>query len=710
VMAKKKQDSSYDGWDVNKVFVPFSAMKRDFPDKPPATARTFDMLLVTPKKQTLISMGTEYQIDKRNTLKTEFAVSNYDVNTFSTKNNGDDKGVAARVQFSNNSMLNAAKKLQLNSSLDYEYVQEKFKPLERLRYVEFTRDWGLPIVLNAATENILRLSSQLKNQTQSLTYQFMTYQRSDHYKGYQNLVQHTADMRGWLMNNQVTLTRFEGFAGKGSYFRPVVDISKLMKPLASMRLGVKYALEKNEIKDLKSDSLSPLSFYFDTYTAYLRSDERKKNKYGFSFFTRSDKYPSSKELVKGDKSYNYNTELQLLSNEHHQFSFSATYRILKVYDHTVSPQKDDRTILGRAEYMINEWKGLLVGNVLYELGTGQEQKRDYAYVEVPAGQGEYVWNDYDSNGRQSLNEFEIAAFRDQAKFVRIFIPTNVFTKANYTTINYSFAVNPKAVLNGSAMNGFSKFVARFNLQFSLQKTKKSIAKGDFEFNPFKYGIEDTALLTMNTSLPTMLSFNRFSNKWGFDLSNIYNTGKALLTYGYESRKQNDWIAKIRWNLTTSLSVDVNARKGLTALYTPSFANKNYELDIRSAEPRISFIQGTIFRLQTSYKLETKKNNPQYGGEKSVSNSLNLETKYNVLQNSSINARFTYNNIQYDYPTNTTVSYIILDGLLPGSNFLWGLDFTKRIFGNVEMNLQYEGRKPGKSNTVHVGRAAIRALF
>jgi len=49
VMAKKKQDSSYDGWDVNKVFVPFSAMRRDFPDKPPGTSRTFDQLLVTPK-------------------------------------------------------------------------------------------------------------------------------------------------------------------------------------------------------------------------------------------------------------------------------------------------------------------------------------------------------------------------------------------------------------------------------------------------------------------------------------------------------------------------------------------------------------------------------------------------------------------------------------------------------------------------------------
>jgi putative ABC transport system permease protein len=49
VMAKKKQDSSYDGWDVNKVFVPFSAQRRDFPDKPPGTSRTFDQMLVTPK-------------------------------------------------------------------------------------------------------------------------------------------------------------------------------------------------------------------------------------------------------------------------------------------------------------------------------------------------------------------------------------------------------------------------------------------------------------------------------------------------------------------------------------------------------------------------------------------------------------------------------------------------------------------------------------
>jgi putative ABC transport system permease protein len=49
VMSGKKQDSSYDGWDVSKIFIPFTAMQRDFPNKPPAIPTAFDQLLVTPK-------------------------------------------------------------------------------------------------------------------------------------------------------------------------------------------------------------------------------------------------------------------------------------------------------------------------------------------------------------------------------------------------------------------------------------------------------------------------------------------------------------------------------------------------------------------------------------------------------------------------------------------------------------------------------------
>jgi hypothetical protein len=670
-------------------------------------------VLVTPKKQQLISFGTDYQIDKNNLLKTEIAISNYDLNTFSSLHKSNDAAVATRLQYSNVLNVNAAKKLQLHSAVDYEYVQEGFRPVERLRFVEFSREWGLPLVVKPASENILRLSSGLKNSHSSISYQFMNYRRSDRYAGYQNLLQHVYNAGGWTINNQFTMTRFNSSAGNGTFIRPVVDMSRLLKKLSSIRLGVRYALEQNEIRNSAKDTLSPQSFSFDTYTAYLKSDEAKRNKWGLSFFTRSDKYPTPQAMVRGDRSYNTNFQLELLQSAKHQLLFNTTYRVLKVYNKTLSGQQEDQTILGRTEYIINEWKGLVTGNALYELGTGQEQRRDFAYIEVPAGQGEYTWIDANNDGIQQLNEFEMARFQDQARFIRIFTPTNQFTKANYTTFNYNLTINPKAVFAGGP-RGLQSFVARLNLQSSLQKSKKSMAKGGIEFNPFKFSILDTALLTNTTALLNTVSFNRFSTRWGFDISNIRNSGKALLTYGYETRQTIDWNLKLRWNLSSAVTVDINGKKAVNALYTPNFGNRNYELDIQQLEPRLSFIRGTVFRIQSSYKLEIKQNVPQYGGEKSVSHALHLETKYNVLQNSSIDAKFTYNKIDYKVPVtsakNLSVEYIMLDALRPGSNYLWTLDFTKRLLNNVEINLQYEGRMPADSRTIHVGRASVRALF
>ncbi|HLA52734.1 MAG TPA: hypothetical protein VK618_05500, partial [Flavitalea sp.] len=96
-------------------------------------------------------------------------------------------------------------------------------------------------------------------------------------------------------------------------------------------------------------------------------------------------------------------------------------------------------------------------------------------------------------------------------------------------------------------------------------------------------------------------------------------------------------------------------------------------------------------------------------------SANTEIKYNLLQNTSIQGKFTYNTIRFTSleavpNVNSTASYILLDGLLPGKNYLWNLDVSKRLSRNLEMNIQYEGRKPGTSRVVHVGRASIRAML
>lgn len=237
-----------------------------------------------------------------------------------------------------------------------------------------------------------------------------------------------------------------------------------------------YSLEHNELKNNRTDSISLNSFAFQTLQVYFRSPKNNLNRWGISWFTRTDKYPSGKELVKADRSQNINFFTELLKNEHHQFRLNMTYRDLAVVEKSLTRQKSDQSLLARAEFLMNEWKGLMTGNILYEVGAGQEQKRDFTFLEVPAGQGQYLWIDYDGNGIQSLNEFELAQFQDQARYIRIYTPTNDYIKADYNTFNYSININPRAVIDVYKATGLKKLIAKFNLQSSLQVFKKKLPK------------------------------------------------------------------------------------------------------------------------------------------------------------------------------------------------------------------------------------------
>jgi hypothetical protein len=53
---------------------------------------------------------------------------------------------------------------------------------------------------------------------------------------------------------------------------------------------------------------------------------------------------------------------------------------------------------------------------------------------------------------------------------------------------------------------------------------------------------------------------------------------------------------------------------------------------------------------------------------------------------------------------------MLDALVPGKNLLWSFDLTKRLGNNLELSFQYEGRKPGETKSIHIGRAALRAIL
>ncbi|MEO7121289.1 MAG: hypothetical protein ABIY62_09330, partial [Ginsengibacter sp.] len=446
------------------------------------------ILLVTPKKQQLISAGIQYFINDKSFVKAEMAISNYDVNTFSLKDKSADNGVAGKVEYSmQQAVLRSLKQgLTLHSDLTYEYVQDRFRPIERLRNVEFNRDWSLPFDAAPAAENLVTGTLQLNDAKNNyVKYQLTNYNRSDSFNGIRNSIEHQMIMNGWKIADKFYITNINSNTQKGSFIRPSIDISKLLPGLKNLTVGGGFSSENNQQLLKQYDTLSPLSFAFDLWQVYLKSNEKKLNRWGVTYFTRDDKIPFQKKLITGDKSQNVSLITEFLKNENRQFKFNITYRELHVVNQGTTSLQSDRSLLGRAEYAFHEWQGFIRGNALYELGSGQEQKREYTYVQVPTGQGYYTWVDYNKDGIPQLNEFEIAIYQDQKNWIRIFTPTNDYVKANYLQFNYSLDINPSAILKGKITNNLLKFLNRFSTSSALQINKKVVAQNNsFEFNPF----------------------------------------------------------------------------------------------------------------------------------------------------------------------------------------------------------------------------------
>ncbi|MBS1512215.1 MAG: hypothetical protein JST86_15305 [Bacteroidetes bacterium] len=675
------------------------------------------ILLVAPKKQQVISVGGEYLFSANTKLKVETAMSNYDVNLFSTKDKGNDKGYAAKLQFETKDrkveLFN--KPMTLQTNLGFEYVQALFKPLERLRDVEYLRNWGLPFVVDAADEQLANASVKVADKKNNYyAYEIANYKRSDHYSGIRQQVSNYTAVKNWKFTNSISLTNTSTQTDKGIYLRPTIDVAKELVQLKKMQFGINYTGEFNTQRNAATDTLNALSFAFSTWQLYLKSDQQKQNKWGVSYFTRTDRLPVQTKLQQADKSDNFNFTTEVMRNENRQLRMNITYRKLHIINAAISSQKADESLLGRTEYNFKEWKGLLNGSVLYELGAGQEQKREYTFFEVPAGQGEYTWIDYNNNGIKELNEFEIALYPDQRTYIKLFTPTNQYVKANYVQFNYNLDIVPKLAMHAHNLHGLNKLLYRSNTSSALQINKKNIANGNFQFNPFTRKLVDTTLLSLNSFLSNSYYYNRNSTKWGFDVTHSLSNNKALLSYGFESRKQRNLSGKVRWNLNRNFSTNIGFRQGINELNTSGvkFNNRNYHVEQNSIDPSLVYSYKSTFRVSITYSLQNKRNTID-SMEKATANALIAEMLYSILNNSTLNAKFTLNQINFTaYPgaANTTVGYVLLDGLLPGKNYLWNVDYTRKLAGNFEVNIQYEGRKPGDGRIIHTGRAAIRAIL
>lgn len=669
-------------------------------------------LLVTPKIQQGATVQAQYQVSKQTQISAAFSASRNDVNTFSSKQKENDVGTAIHVQLTHQTKAWGSQNNTLTWNAGAEIIGENFTTMERIRTVEFYRDWGMDLrLLTPMREQVLQAGISLKNkQVQNLQYNIARFTTSTQFSASRHTLAAAGVAAGFQYTLNTQYTQFTNQGAKGSFLKPTLQLSKVLNRLGGIQWFTQYSIERNVQFMANTDSVLANSFSFTTFQMGLKSNAKALNKWQLVYFTRADELPIAAKMQAADRSWNVQLQYELLKNLHRQWRVQANYRNLTVKIPNALAQQSDAAFVGRTEYTFKEWKGFVQGNVLYEVGRGQEQQRSLLFIQVPTGRGEYTWIDYNGDGIQQINEFEIAQFADQAKFVRFFTPTNRFVPTNYVQFNYNFQIVPRLLISPNATSIWAKYAKTLQFSSALQAQQKTLYNGVAEFNPFQKNIADSSLLQQGLVANNTLSINRFSSRWGVDVTYLIQQNKALLSFGTESRTQNEWNSKARVQINKQWTVDVAGRLGTQQLQTPSFENRNYRIVYSQYTPRLAYTLTTVFRAAVSLGVQNKQNTVGLVGETSTATIATIDAKYNAVNKTSISARFSSNSIVYKGDVNSPVSFFMLDGLAPGRNFLWNIDVTKRLINNLELSVQYEGRRPGNTNTIHLGRASIRALL
>ncbi len=665
-------------------------------------------LLVTPKQMQLFTVATDYTPRKNTKLSAEFASSNNNLNLFAPKNNANSKGYGFNFNFEDGSPLQKNNKLGwvLNTKSNYEFVSKTFSFIERYRTVEFNRDFNLENINSPANEHLLNGSIALyKSNLKNIGYALNMFLRQGNYSGYQHKINGAYQLKNYTIKYNGSLLNTNANLNSGNFYKQLASISR---PINNLILGLNLEQEHNFTKDKLSLKLTGNSFSFTQYTAYLQSLTSKQNKFKIDYTFRTDKLPRLSQLLNSAVANTINAALELTKNANSILNLSAGYRFT-THQNNFSKVKTAQTLLGRIDYQLNAFKGFINTSLYYEIGNGQEPKRDLVYLEVLPAQGVYAWNDYNNNGVKELNEFEIARFPDQAKFIRIFTPTTDFVQTNFTAINQTIRLQPSAILKNTT--GLNKLLNRFNNQLSYKIDRKILATTGWNaYNPFNTQINANNLVSLNSFFRNTLFFNRNNPVLGIDFNYLSNGAKIFLSNGFDTRNNHEIGVRFRLNPVRSTSFNLSLNNGNRRYLSELFTQRNFEINYLDLQPELSYQLNTNLRLGFLAIIARQKNATIYGGEKSNNLTLSTETRYNILNKGLLTGKLSYIKNNFKGNSNSAIGYEMLAGLQTGNNLTWGLGLQRNISAGVQINLNYEARKANDRNAIHTGNMQVRAFF
>lgn len=656
--------------------------------------------LVAPVRQQMATAALEYKLNEHLQIAGELAYSQLNSNTFSELNKGDDDALGSFFRISQDRQIKDS--VQLKNTIYWERVSSGFAYIERYRNVEFERKWNRSLINPSSTrinntEQIIQYDGEVKTKKGAYVLGMSTYQIDELFQG----------LSPSLGITQQLGKRFQ-MSAEGNYMASENRDSlstKAYQVLANTGYRINqssifsiFAQAESNAPELNGfDSFTASAFQFQSYGATL--NHQKDNGWNLSTTVnlRTDQKAIDRKFLWVSDGLNISANVSRV----HGNKRIALISSLRFLDQNVQfySAKKEQFLQQRVEYADNNHKRGYKVNFYLQSGTGREQKREFVFIEVPAGQGQYTWNDYNSNGVKEVNEFELSVFKDQAKYIKVYNLTNQFINANQHEGNLSLNLRPA--------NWFvhQKLLQNMSNQFNMRIVQRNNRKSLFILNPF---VSDSTVLSGSSLLRNSLIYN--SAKLGIEFTLRSTQAKQQLTYGTEENVSKDIIVKSRYNMGNHWQFDIEGENSNRQLNNDFFENRNFDWLSNVAKASISW-QNLKTRVAIIGALTQGSGSEGSSTDlKQTGQELSATYFYNMNVNTNLDASIKQSKITFNGSSNSPLGFQILNGLSAGDNYQWNLNLRTLVSKNIQITIGYEGRKIPELSVIHIGRAEARYLF
>jgi hypothetical protein len=660
-------------------------------------------VLISPKKRQMMTMGGDIKINRNLRTNFEFAVSNNDINTFSDKDNANNDGYAFKFGLEKDTYFKDTTS-KITTSFNYNYLNKDFTPIERFKSSEYNRDWNIPDLSLNNEEHLLDFNLKYsKLKLGNVGYTFSYLNRNQNFTGLKNSVNTVMRKKGFLLDLTGSLLNTNDLINNSEFLRYYGTFSK---ELPVLTLGFHIEQEKNLKKPDSTDVLNNTSFDYLQWEFFVNNSDTNNAKYFAKYIHRDDYKPYYKNLRYTTRAENVQAGVDFFKNRKNTLRTLVNFRKLDIIDSMLTTNKSENSVLARIEHSLRLFKGSITSLIFYETGTGLEEKREYSYLKVAQGQGIYTWIDHNGNGVQELDEFEVAVFQDEAEYIRVYTPTNEYVKVYTNQFSHTININPKRAW--FSKKGVRKFASKFSNQLAYKLNSKT-ASDDFlaNINPFNQ-VTDSTSINIGNSLRNTLSFNRTAKIWGLDYITNSVNNRVLTVNGLDSRFNGSNGLRLRLSPIIGITLTNFASLGEKKYSSEFFQSKNFNISYITNESQLSYQPNVKYRISFIYKYSDKQNT--LGTEKSMSNDIGLEFRFNVVNKGNLTSKINFIKIDYNENTSTSVAYEMLEGLYPGNNGTWSVLYQRNLSDYLQLSLNYTGRISEDMPAIHTGSVQLRAFF